>query len=199
MKLGLIFECGPKGADVQVCEYLIERLSSGIQLKSVTLDNKKRLLRECGKAAATLIEEGCERVAIVWDLCPSWDRKRPCLKKDREAIFDSLKGGSVPLTLVAMVSIIPELEAWLLADETALARVIGTAEHPVRIPPQKSLETGNPKARLKRLFQQHSGRPYVELRHAKMIVEQMKSFSRLKRCPSFVRFAERVAGVRIED
>jgi hypothetical protein len=73
----------------------------------------------------------------------------------------------------------------------ALARVIGTAEHPVRIPPQRIPEGGNPKARLKRLFQQHSGRPYVEHRHAKMIMEQMENFRRLRRVPTFVRFAEK--------
>ena len=66
MKVGMIFECGPAGADKAVCELLAQRLKPGIQIASVTLDNKPKLLADCGEAAAQLFMDGCQRVVIVW-------------------------------------------------------------------------------------------------------------------------------------
>jgi hypothetical protein len=200
MKVGLIFECGPNGADLQVCEYLLRRLNADAQSISITLDYKKRLLRESGKAAANLIAVGCEKVAIVWDLNGSGHGEAPCLRRDREAILDSLRQSSVPIHLVVLVCIVQELESWLLADERALSTVIGSVEHPVRIPATRKPERiKNPKKRLNRLFLQHSGRPYIDLRHAKMIVARLEDFARLRRCPSFVRFAEKAGGVKFRQ
>ena len=88
-KVGFIFECGPQGADKQVCEYLAKQICAGIVPVSRTLDNKPNLLRDAGKVAAELLADGCERVLIVWDLRPAWpDKKdRPCRKTEREAIL----------------------------------------------------------------------------------------------------------------
>jgi hypothetical protein len=67
MKIGFIFECGPGGADKQVCEYLARKLLSAVQCISRTLDNKANLLKDAGRVAAALLADGCERVLIVWD------------------------------------------------------------------------------------------------------------------------------------
>ena len=40
MKVGLILECGPQGADKAVCEYLVKLLNPEIEVVSRTLDNK---------------------------------------------------------------------------------------------------------------------------------------------------------------
>ena len=42
--IGLIFECGPQGADKLVCEYLAGAILPGVELSSRTLDNKENLL-----------------------------------------------------------------------------------------------------------------------------------------------------------
>jgi len=76
MKVGFIFECGPQGADKQVCEYLAAQIRPGIMPVSRTLDNKANLLKDAGKVAAALLAEGCERVLIVWDLRPAWPDKK---------------------------------------------------------------------------------------------------------------------------
>ena len=57
--IGLIFECGPQGADKQVCEYLIQHIKPGVKVSSRTLDNKENLLRDAGKVAAQLLNDGC--------------------------------------------------------------------------------------------------------------------------------------------
>lgn len=69
--IGMIFECGPEGADSQVCEYLAEHIRPGIEIKSVTLDSKVNLLRDAGKAAALLLKDGCACVMVVCDLRPA--------------------------------------------------------------------------------------------------------------------------------
>jgi hypothetical protein len=65
MKVGMIFECGPDGADLQVCRHLVRLLQPDIEIAGVTLGDKKRLLVECGGAAAGLLRTGCERIVIV--------------------------------------------------------------------------------------------------------------------------------------
>ncbi|NER50235.1 MAG: hypothetical protein F6J92_26880 [Symploca sp. SIO1A3] len=116
MKIGMIFECGPDGADKSVCEHLVRMLNPDIEIApSVTLGNKPNLLSECGIFAAQLLADGCDRIVIIWDLYPAWREKgqRPCRKEDCEMIKDSL---------------------------------------------------------LNKIFQENTGRPYVDRQHAKMII-----------------------------
>ncbi|MGE0825386.1 MAG: hypothetical protein AB7G75_27675 [Candidatus Binatia bacterium] len=122
MKVGMIFECGPDGADLQVCRYLARLLQSDIEIAHVTLDNKPKLVSECGAAAARLLAEGCERVVIVWDLHPPWrsNKQKPCRKEDRETISSALSRAGVDAQQVSLVCIEEELEAWLIADGRAL-------------------------------------------------------------------------------
>jgi hypothetical protein len=97
-KVGMIFECGPQGADKKVCEILLKKLDPMIETKSVTLDNKPNLVQKCGAAAKQLLEtEKCDRVIILWDLYPAWrtDDEKPCRKEDRESIIESLDGAGV--------------------------------------------------------------------------------------------------------
>ena len=195
-KIGLILECGPKGPDQLVCEHLLHELNPNIQAVSRTLWDKPRLLNDCGQAAAALLEGGCERVIIVWDLYPVWKESRPpCRRSDREMILASLANHDVPLSAAHLVCIQAELEAWLLSDERALATVIGSKEHPVRVPREKKPEENpNPKGKLRRLFEEH-GRQYSEFVHAKQIVEALPNLKRIKRCRSFVRFALKAANL----
>lgn len=126
MKVGMIFECGPDGADLHVCRHLARSLQPDIEIAHVTLGNKPQLVAECGTAAAQLLAEGCERVVIVWDLHPPWrlNKQKPCRKKDREAIFSSLSRAGVDALQMSLVCIEEELEAWLIADGRALTSVL---------------------------------------------------------------------------
>ena len=62
MKIGLILECGPEGADKKVCELVLSRLVPDLEIVTITLDNKPTLGEQCAASAAQLFSEGCERI-----------------------------------------------------------------------------------------------------------------------------------------
>lgn len=197
MKIGMIFECGPDGADRKVCENLARRLQPDVEIVSVTLDNKPKLLAECGLTAAKLIRAGCEKIVIVWDLYPPWRQRkqRPCRKEDREAVLEALTKAGVSSSQACLICIEEELEAWLIADSRAISTVLSRPTHPVRVQDIKRPErTRNPKTRLNQIFQQQAGRPYVDRIHAQQIVEALPDLTRLRRCATFARFAAKVTG-----
>lgn len=194
MKVGMIFECGPEGADRKVCEHLAKQIEPDIEIESVTLDNKKNLVSECGKAAAQLLGSGCDRVVIMWDLHPSWRETAPCRKEDRDDIMRSLAASDVDATKVFLVCIEEELEAWLLADNRAIEIVLSKPHRPVRINRERHPErVNNPKKRMMQIFRQEGRRPYNDLIDAEKIVKAMPDLDRLKRVETFIRFALKVA------
>ena len=91
-----------------------------------------------------------------------------------------------------------ELEAWLLADSRALTAFFSRPAHPAKKMPEfKSPETvSNPKGQLRRLFAKYLGRnrAYNEMRDAVRIFQNLPDWQRMKRCPSFERFVQRVVG-----
>jgi hypothetical protein len=198
MKVGMIFECGPEGADRKVCEYLARRLDPSLRLTSITLGNKKNLLADCGKAAAYMLVEGCERVVIVWDLHPSWRESPPCRKEDREHILRALKAADVDTAKVFLVCIEEELEAWLLADNRALELVLSKPHRPVRISRERHPErVHNPKKRIMQIFRQEVKRPYNDLIDAEKIVKALPDLDRISRVATFARFAQKVANITL--
>ena len=195
MRIGFIFECGPAGADQQVCEYLARQLRPEVTPISRTLDNKPRLIQECGAVAAALLKEGCERVLIVWDLHPAWPNERkPCRKVEREAIVSSLGRAGVVNAPVFLVCIEQELESWLLADERKISAYLSTAAHSYPAPPvRKPDRVPNPKSVMMKHFQTARGRRYVDRTDAIRILQTAEmNLSRLRRSPTFVRFESKL-------
>ena len=191
IKIGIICECGPEGAEVQVFPELASRINASIEIECVPLDQKPKLIRECGKAAATLLAQQCKRIVIVWDLYPAWrDREyRPCRREDRLAIWKSLNAAGVNPTQVRLVCICEELEAWLVADGRAVSAVLSKPTRPVRVRHGRNPESiRNPKKRLNQVFQQNIGRQYSDRQHAIKIVRALPDLSRLKVIPAFARF-----------
>jgi len=201
MKIGFIFECGPKGPDVKVCRHLVEQLDASIEFDYVALDNKQNLISECGVAAGTLLDSGCQKVIIVWDLFPPWRDMKPCRHEDREGIFRSLQAEGVDLNQVELVCISEELEAWLLADKRAVTAMIARRKHPHpvgRIPaPRRPDNVRSPKKRLMQIFNQELGYRYVDYQHALLIAQELPDFNRIRRSVSFYRFALKVAGIQL--
>ena len=199
MKVGMIFECGPQGADRKVCEHLAKRIRPDLEIKSATLDNKPNLIADCGIVAAQLLADGCERVVIIWDLYPAWRVRgeKPCRKEDREDIAASLNSANVNLEMIELVCIEEELEAWLLADNRAISDVLSRPTHKVNIKQQRHPERGNPKTRLTKLFSEYSGRPYRDLKHAEMLAKAIPDMRRIKKVETFRRFALKVVDVEL--
>jgi hypothetical protein len=134
--IGMVFECGPQGADKFVCEYLAAHIRPGVKLSSRTLDNKENLLRDAGKVAAQLLKDGCTCVLIVWDLRPSWPDKenKPCRAAERQQVLEALKQAGVAENApVYLICIEQELESWLLASDTAIEAHLSTPAHPYSV------------------------------------------------------------------
>ena len=198
MKIGLILECGPEGADKKVCELVLSRLMPDLEIVTITLDNKPNLVEQGGVSAAQLFSEGCERIVMVWDLYPPWRDQKPCRKEDRENIAQSLKVAGLTGGEVYLVCIEEELEAWLIADGRALSTVLSRPAHPVKINHEKRVQQKQkPKTHLNKIFQQHTGRPYVDSIHAEKIIRALPDFSQLRRCETFARFVLKATGIEL--
>jgi hypothetical protein len=198
MIVGLILEGGPSGPDKMVCELLVQRLRPGSQVTSVTLGPKPSLISQSGKVTATLFQNGCDCVIIVWDLYPAWSiqgSKKPCLKKDREAIRKSLTAAAVTSSRVHLVCIHKMLEAWLLADEKAISACLSKLKKKiVSVPRTKRPEDPvKPKIVLGQIFEEYAGAEFQAHIHAASIIKEVKDFKRLDQCKSFAYFRLKLA------
>jgi hypothetical protein len=201
MKIGMIFECGPIGADKKIYEYLAKQLRPDIEIHSITLNSKSDLTEACGSETKDLLKRGCERVLILWDLCPPWKekKKKPCRHNDCNLIRESLTDAgltSQQMQCIHLVCIEKELETLLLADERALSAYLtklrGPARGPCKVKRIKDPERYyNPKDELYRIFQTNGCRKYEDLKDAEEIIKSVK-IERLRVCSSFVRFEMKI-------
>lgn len=196
MRLGLLVESGPQGAEVQVLPYLAERIVAGVQVSPVTFRNKPDLIANCGPAVANLLNDGCDKVLIVWDLYPAWrdDGYRPNCVEDCQSIRQSLRTANVADDgRVVLLCIREELEAWLIADGRALSAVLSRPTHSVRVRDVRRPDaTQKPKTRLRRVFKEHGHGDYSDRTHAIRIVRALPDHSRIRRSQSFQRFSSKL-------
>ncbi|MGZ8218063.1 DUF4276 family protein [Methylomagnum sp.] len=165
---------------------------------SSTLDNKANLLREAGNVAAALLNDGCDRVLIVWDLRPAWPDKnnKPCRYKERAALLQAIEkagiGGNQPVYLICIEQ---ELESWLLADECKIAEYLSTPAHPCKIKKVRHPDREkNPKAALIKHFDAR-GQRYIDHVHAVRVVSSGEpDWGKLRRSESFTRFEAKLTG-----
>lgn len=191
--IGLIFECGPQGADKQVCEYLIQHIKSGVKVSSRTMDNKENLLRDAGKVAAQLLQDGCSCVLIVWDLRPAWPdtKDKPCRHAERQTLLKMLAEAGVPPDApVHLICIEQELESWLLANDKAIAALLSTDAHAYPVSRIRRPDTvAKPKAALIQHFKNARGWRYDDKVDAIRVLRAANvDLARLRRSMSFARF-----------
>lgn len=197
MTLGLIFECGPQGADKQVCEYLVQYIKPGIKVSSKTLDNKANLLRDAGKVAAQLLRGGCTCVLIIWDLRPAWPDKKesPCRHSERQTLLARLGEAGLPANApVYLVCIEQELESWLLANEHAISARLSTPAHPYVAPRVKNPDfEPQPKAKMIKHFKMARNWRYDDKVDAVRVLQAVNvDLARLRRSTSFGRFESKL-------
>lgn len=203
-KVGFIFECAGDGPDMRVSSRFLEILHPRLQMEPVGLSNKRNLRTDCGKAARRLLDEGCRRVVILWDLQPAcWDdgEEEASVYNDVRKIHRSLRDHHVSLESVALVCQLQMLEAWLLADHRAVRT---TLEKVGRRAVRRHVQTFNntesipdPKETLEHLFEQHLGKGnyYRDHLHAHIIAHAIDSTQFLARSWTFRRFA--IKGARV--
>lgn len=191
MSIGFIFECGPQGADKQVCEYLASQLQPGRKLVSRTMDNKLKLLDGAAGVAKQLLGEGCQKVLIVWDLRPAWPDKKdkPCRAQECRALLNALAKEGLQNAPVYLVCVEQELESWLLASDQAISTFLSTGAHAyVAKQVKKPDQVPNPKAVMNNHFKAARGIRYEDYVHAiKVLKAANLDWKRLRRSVSFAR------------
>ncbi len=196
MKIGMIFECGPQGADLKVCKHLAQHLRPDLSISAVTLDNKKNLMEEAGRNARLLLADGCRAVLIVWDLRPAWPEKKgkPCRHADKDAILSGLHAAGVANQAVHLICIEQELESWLLANERAISTRLTRPAHQYEAPRvRKPDAVRNPKAVMNNHFTQARGEKYNDIVHAMQVIMSVAiDLSRMRRSASFARFERKL-------
>mgnify|MGYP006146255719 CR=1 FL=1 len=157
MKIGIVCEGRLAGEDAQVLEHFARRIASQATVKAFPQGTKPELFAKAGDVAKSLFDTGHDRVVIVWDILPRWE------KPDGEAqdlldLQPSLVNAGVDThPCLYKVAIHKELEAWLLADGSALSAVLSRPAHPVTVKDNKNAETeGNAKKKLEKLFELHN-------------------------------------------
>jgi hypothetical protein len=89
-----------------MCELFNEQLGVEIEPVIVPMDNETRLLEECGTVTRNLLlDDGCDRVVILWDERPAWpDMREPfCWHNDREKILAELTQAGIDNQFVHLV------------------------------------------------------------------------------------------------
>jgi hypothetical protein len=195
--IGMVFECGPQGADKQVCEHLAQHLRPGVRLKSRTLDNKDNLLRDAGKVAARLLKDGCACVLIVWDLRPAWPDKqrRPCRREERLTVLTRLQeAGLAAAAPVHLICIEQELESWLLSNDKAISALLSTAAHTYEAPKVRRPDAvPQPKAAMIEHFKKARGWRYDDKVDALRVLRAAPlDMARMRRSISFARFESKL-------
>ena len=157
MKVGIVCEGRLAGEDAQVLEHFARRIVPQATVKAFPQGTKPELFAKAGDVAKSLFDTGHDRVVIVWDILPRWD------KPDGEAqdlldLQPSLVSAGVDThPCLYKVAIHKELEAWLLVDGAALSAVLSRPAHPVNVKDNKNAETeGNAKKKLEKLFATHN-------------------------------------------
>lgn len=157
MKVGIICEGRLGGEDAQLFEHFAKRIVPNASVKAFPQGTKPELIAEAGDVAASLFATGYTRVLIMWDIMPRFGRPDG-EQQDTQDIQASLaSAGMAAHPCLFLIAIHKELEAWLLADGTALSTVLSRPAHPVAIPHTKNADTvTNPKKRLEKLFEQYN-------------------------------------------
>ncbi|MBE0620382.1 MAG: DUF4276 family protein [Burkholderiales bacterium] len=165
-------------------------------MSSKTLDTKINLLRDAGKVAAQLLNDGCSCVIILWDLRPAWpDGRKPCRYAERQALLTGLTEAGVPLHApVYLVCIEQELESWLLGNNQAIAALLSTKTHPYRVSRIKKPDAVvQPKAALIKHFKNARGWRYDDKVDAIRVLRAADvDLGQLRRSTSFSRFENKV-------
>ena len=198
MKVGIICEGRLGGEDAQIFEHFAKRIAPLAAVKTFPQGTKPELIAEAGNVAASLFATGYDRVLIMWDVMPRWNKPNG-EAQDRQDLLPALSTAGVAThPCLFLIAIHKELEAWLLADGNALSAVLSRPAHPVVIPNTNNAETvPNPKKRLEKLFEQHNvpfglqpaqGTYQPKLAAIRIAENISKNFGQLGKLASFKKF-----------
>src|SRR5262249_49491310 len=100
MKIGLIVECAPGGLEEVVCPKIIQLLAAEtkvqLDVKIVTMLNKKVLILGAAEQISGLLATGYERVVVLWNENPPWTPEKDfgdkrCWHTEREQLLANMR------------------------------------------------------------------------------------------------------------
>lgn len=197
MKFGFIFECWIDGPDFKVLKHLVNTIKSDVAFEAVTSGDKMTLLEECADNVDLFLKTGCDKVFIVWDLMPKYANCN-CIVEERNLIRQQLIDKNISLDKVEFIGIVHELESWLIADITAVERVLSTEAHPVTLSTIRhpDRET-NPKGKLRKIFKANGRFDYSDTDYALKIIQNVQRPRDLRKSESFKRFYLKLTGTAL--
>jgi len=211
MTIGFIVECAPLGPDEVLVREVMRRFRPDDEPKTVVLarNNKGILLANAVKDTASLIKQGCAKVFILWDWHPievNWGETRNewrpgMCRKEAAKLRKDLVAAGVNIKKVVLVCVTQEVEAWALADKTAIKAQVTDrlkTHQPRHIHVPKTPwpeEEPDPERRLENIFKKnevalvkHQDVPAI-FRYA-----ATSCFKKWDTCPAFTRFVDRLLG-----
>ena len=181
---------------MQVFRHFAQRILGHEQIDVVPLGNKPALFDKCGAAARALLDSGCDRVLIVWDLVPAWGGQPATAAADEAVARASLLRENLhEHPCIFLIAIDRELETWLVADSVSLTKVIPRPPESVKVRAIRDpLREANPKKWLMKKFSEIARHPYLPERNAVQLARAMPDHLRsISRIPSFLKFKESLA------
>lgn len=157
MKIAIVCEGRLGGEDAQVFEHFARRIAPQAVIQAFPQGTKPELISKAGAVVQSLFAVGYDKVLIMWDILPRWGRPDG-EQQDTQDIETTLTAAGVNgHPCLFLIAIHKELEAWLLADGSALSKVLSRAAHPVVISDNKKADQeANPKKKLEKLFETHN-------------------------------------------
>ena len=74
MKIGIVCEGRLAGEDAQVFEHFARRIAPGASVKAFPQGTKPELFSKAGDVANALFATGYDKVLIMWDILPRWNK-----------------------------------------------------------------------------------------------------------------------------
>jgi len=167
-------------SDIDVLQAIVTKCAKkSFSIRSKLTGGCGRLMGRCGAYAADLYIQGCRILIVVRD---SDGEHSETLNL---AIRTKLESSQFKTRLIVIA--VREIEAWLLADETAIRRGLQLKNEVKATPNPES--TANPKKELSRLVTLASKNTveYVHVIHNKKIAPHL-SLAKVRRCSSFKPF-----------
>ena len=195
-KVGIICEGTKEGGDTQVFRHFAKRILGHEQVDVVPLGNKPALFEKCGATARALLDSGCGRVLIVWDLLPAWGETPATVAADEAAARAGLRREDLHQhPCIFLIAIDRELETWLVADSVSLSKVIPRPRESVTVRAIRDpVREANPKKWLMKKFSEIARHPYLPERNAVQLAQAMPDHLRsISKIPSFLKFKESLA------
>lgn len=194
MKVGFILECSLGGPDAIIYPYVAKEICKALEIeKPETLKDKKSLLQEAPLVAKTLLENGCQKVFIIWDRKPRWKDNLGNCDTDKKTLVDELKNIDVTLEDVYLCCIDEMLESWLIADGEGVTNWINRkTSHTIKpFPDHKAGSQNAPKDRIKAYLKTNYGKwQYNEFQDNLDILKELPDFKKaIKWNSSFAEFA----------